>query len=97
MITIDDRDKKRTTEIGRVKCINGGWPWVVSNRQDGHLFLDDSVTLLKGIAKPTADKLEPHGLKTIRDLRNASDDRLKQIGKQKLGRGTSFNCLKLSD
>jgi hypothetical protein len=93
MISIDDRNTKRTTEISRVKSLRATHPWVQCRREEGQIFLDDSIKSLKNVAKMTAEKLEPHGLVTVQNLRDAADDRLKEIADKKLGRGTSLRCL----
>ncbi len=76
MISLDKRDTKRREEITRVKNLKGGLAWVVSNREEGQLFLDNLVGEVNGIGDSIAKKLQDVGINTISDLKNMTEQKL---------------------
>ena len=94
LISLNERDAKRREEITRVKNLKGGLPWVVSNREEGQLFLDDPVREVNGVGDSIAKKLQDVGISTIADLKNMTEQKLSEIAAAKLGRGMSHQILK---
>ena len=74
LISIDDYKKMKRIEINRVKYLSGRMGfWVESKRDDGMLYQNDQVSLMKGVGKKTVEKLESIGIKTVRDLKKISN------------------------
>jgi predicted flap endonuclease-1-like 5' DNA nuclease len=94
LISLDDRKIKRNEEINRVKNLKGGAPWVISNREEGQLFLDDKVGEVNGIGDSVTSRLQTVGITTIADLKNMTEQKVRDIAGKKLGRGMSLQMLK---
>jgi hypothetical protein len=57
LISLNERDAKRREEIAWVPNLKGGLPLVVSNQEEGQLFLDDLFGEVNGIGHSIAKKL----------------------------------------
>jgi hypothetical protein len=94
LISLKERDARRREEITRVHNLKGGLPWVMSNREEGQLFLDDLVGEVNGIGDSIAKKLQDVGITNIADLKNMTEQKLNETAAAKLGRGMSLQTLK---
>jgi hypothetical protein len=78
LLSIKEYESRRRTEINRVKALvgtRGGW--VKDTRPEGQVYQDDPVTILKGCAKKTEEKLKEFQIMTVGDLKNV-DAAIKQ-------------------
>ena len=75
LLSVTDYEKKRDAEFLRVKNLTGkpGY-WVELHRQDGAHYLNDPVTVLKGVGKAMAKKLSDASLKTVGDVRSINPE-----------------------
>ena len=56
-------------EIKRVKSLTGNCPpWVVNQRPEGAIYLDDPVDKVKGIGNKKKEQLKKVGILTVADL-----------------------------
>ena len=91
LLLIDDYAEEEKKEIARVRSLSGTKaPWYVNDRRK-HLWDSDPITMLKKVAKVTAEKLWKHQFITIGDLKYSSPLQLYLYTEN----GLSLNRLKM--
>lgn len=76
LLSIKDWLLKEKNEIKRVKGLESNAFWVLSQREQGKLYRDDELTKLDKVASKTAEKFQKHGINTIKELVEASEETL---------------------
>jgi hypothetical protein len=93
LISLDERDAKMREGITR-GYLKGGAPWVVSNREEVQLLLDDMVGGVNGIGDSITKRLQHLGITTIAKLKNMTEQKVSETAAAKLGRRISLQMLK---
>jgi predicted flap endonuclease-1-like 5' DNA nuclease len=92
LVSLDEREAKMRGEVTRVKHLKGGAPWVVSNREEGQLFLDDMVGEVNGIGDSITKKLQHVGITTTTNLKNMTEEKVGRQQLQNLPGGCPYRC-----
>ena len=74
IVSIADWKKLEEAAIAKVRQEGKRSKWVTETRRVGELYLQDSVTLVKGVADATSAHLADAGVHTVADLLGTADD-----------------------
>ena len=74
LLSVSDYEKKMEAEFRRVKSLSAktGY-WIESTREEGKLYCDDKVTVLKKAGKKVGQKLENAQFTVLSDLKKVTD------------------------
>ena len=74
LLSVSDYEKKMEAEFRRIKSLSAktGY-WIESTREEGKLYCDDKVTVLKKVGKKVGQKLENAQFTVLSDLKKVTD------------------------
>ena len=106
ILTIKDYKGKQQKEMSRVKGLTGhggGWVQKPPGWEAGQLYYDDPVNAMQNCGKVAATKLAMHGIRTVGDMKSATNEVIENIvnystpdGLLPRGRVAAFTALALA-
>jgi hypothetical protein len=75
---IADHAKVKCNEMERVRLLKGGSYWI-KDRQEGHIWMDDPVTMTSGVKAAYAAELKAHSIETLGQLAALTDEIMEYI------------------
>ena len=85
IVSIKDWNDKLQLEFNRVRKLTGGG-WVIDNRPIGAIYRNDAVSKLKGLGTAKQQLLNQHGIQTMSDIANLSEEKMSELQRVKNGK-----------
>ena len=73
-LPVGEAREKEQNECARVKALLAGGPWVTGLRNEGEVWMEDSIDMLKGIGDKARRKLEAVEIRIVVDMLMTTDD-----------------------